>query len=376
MSESFGRLFISDQKEAVVCQWKIENLQLLLTPHDSSLETWAIDLKKTDLTLGGFNQDQIVLKQDRLTYYITRAEIEQNLRSLKIQRINQALGQETIRVRKDVRMSYVWLSGLVTIAIILAALVWWVTERAVHAAVAMTPASWDVELGKAAWRAQSVGSSEVTDPAVTEPVSKIVRTLTTPYQNDGFEFQLHVVNNEQVNAFAMPGGQMIVYTGLLQQADGPDEVAGVLAHEVQHVLQRHSLRNIYAQLRWQMALAVMVGDGSSLHSTLMSSGVAMAGLSYDRGMESEADREGILLLQKVNLPDHGMVNFFQKLDQKQGTGEKYLKYISTHPSSADRVSALQKFMKPAPAQTSVPEDWKVLQAALAKGTKDASRGSK
>jgi beta-barrel assembly-enhancing protease len=125
-----------------------------------------------------------------------------------------------------------------------------------------------------------------------------------------------------------------------------------------------------------MALAVMVGDGSSLHSTLMSSGVAMAGLSYDRGMESEADREGILLLQKVNLPDHGMVNFFQKLDQKQGTGEKYLKYISTHPSSADRVSALQKFMKPAPAQTSVPEDWKVLQAALAKGTKDASRGSK
>jgi Zn-dependent protease with chaperone function len=376
MSKSFGRLFIADQKEAVVCHWEIKNSELLLTPHDSTIETWAIDLKQTDLTLAGFNQDQIVLKQDRLTYYVTRAEIEQSLRSTHIQRITQSLGKESIRVKRDVHMSYVWLGVFLTVALLLLSLAWWVTERAVHGAVAMTPASWDVELGKAAWKAQSVGASEITDPAVTEPVGKLVRTLTTPYQNQGFDFQLHVVEDEQINAFAMPGGQMIVNTGLLKHADGPDEVAGVLAHEVQHVIQRHSIRNIYAQLRWQMALAVLVGDGSSLHGTLMSSGVALAGLSYDRGMESEADREGVLLLQKVNLPDHGMVSFFKKLEKQQGTGEKYLKYISTHPSSADRVSALQKFMKPAPTQTSVPNDWKALQAALAKGTKDASRGSK
>ena len=153
MSKSFGRLFIADQKEAVVCHWEIKNSELLLTPHDSTIETWAMDLKQSDLTLAGFNQDQIVLKQDRLTYYVTRAEIEQSLQSTHIQRITQSLGKESIRVKRDVHMSYVWLGVFLTVALLLLSLAWWVTERAVHGAVAMTPASWDVELGKAAWKA-------------------------------------------------------------------------------------------------------------------------------------------------------------------------------------------------------------------------------
>ena len=169
---------------------------------------------------------------------------------------------------------------------------------------------------------------------------------------------------------------MAVFTGLLKEAEGPDEVAGVLAHEIQHVVQRHGIRNIYSQLRWQMALAVLVGDGSSLHAQLLGSGAFLAGLSYGREMESEADREGLALLEKAGMPKSGMVKFFKKLDEQQGAVETYLKYLSTHPSSKDRISALEQQMTKAPGGGSVPVDWASLQTALGKGSKDAGRGRK
>ncbi|MBT9583702.1 M48 family metallopeptidase [bacterium] len=371
-----GRLFVAGQKEAVLCSWCLQGSHLILSAVEPGAGTWTLEVAQSDLTLGGFNEAQVVLKQGDLIFYGTRAEMENPLRLLGLERIHRALGKESTRVRSSVRRSYVWLSIFVAFLGLLGLAGWWVTERVVHVATGMTPVSWDVELGKAAWKTQQMGESEIKDPAIVKPVQEIVSLLSKPYQSQGYQFEVHVLDSPQVNAFAMPGGQMAVFTGLLKEAEGPDEVAGVLAHEIQHVVQRHGIRNIYSQLRWQMALAVLVGDGSSLHAQLLGSGAFLAGLSYGREMESEADREGLALLEKAGMPKGGMVKFFKKLDKQQGAVETYLKYLSTHPSSKDRISALEQQMTKAPGGGSVPVDWASLQTALGKGSKDAGRGRK
>jgi Zn-dependent protease with chaperone function len=374
--EQTGRLFVAGQKEAIVCRWHLEASQLVLTAVDPGGGPWALDVGQADLTLGGFNEAQVVLKQGDLIFYGTRSEMEVPLRSLGLQRIQRTLGKESRRVQHNVRMSYVWL-GVATLFLgLLGWLGWWVSERAVHVATAMTPVRWDVELGKTAWKTKPVDGREVTNPVIVKPVARLVARLTEPYAAQGYEFEVHVLENPQVNAFALPGGQIAVLTGLLQEAEGPDEVAGVLAHEIQHVVQRHGVRGIYSQLRWQLALAILMGDGATLHAQLMSSGAFLASLSYGREMETQADLEGMALLQKTGLPQGGMVKFFKKLDRQQGTAEQHLKYLSTHPTSADRIAVLEKLMTKAPRGGPVSKEWTSLQTALGKGTQDAGRGRK
>lgn len=373
--QEVGRLFIAGQKEAVVCRWDLQGTCLVLTPVKGG-ESQRLEVANAALTLGGFNEDQIVLKEGDLVFYAPRPALEKPLRQLGLERLHRTLGQEASRVRASVRMSYLWLGVIVFCLGLCGMFAWWVTEKAVMGATAMTPISWDVQLGKAAWQAQNFGTEELKDPAVVKPVEKIVELLTAPYAGQGFEFEVHVLDNPELNAFAMPGGQIAVFTGLLKAAEGPDELAGVLAHEIQHVVNRHGVRGVYSQLRWQMALAVLVGDHGSLHAQLMSGGAMLASLSYGRDMESEADREGLQLLKDTHLPQQGMVKFFKKLDEKQGTAERGLKYLSTHPTSAERINALEKLMTEAPGGKSVPVDWASLQKALGKGPVDASRGRK
>lgn len=363
MPELVGRLFVAGQKQAVVCGWSLEGSRLILQAV-SGTAVWQLDVAQSTLTLGGFNEDQIVLKQDELVFYAVRAELEGPLRGLGLERIHRALGQEKARVRRSLRLSYVVLVALIGLVLTAGWWVWWVTDRAVDAATAMTPVSWDVQLGKAV----SLGSmgSEVTDPKVVEPVRRMVAELSKPYEKEGFVFEVHVLDQDELNAFALPGGQIAVLTGLLRAAEGPDEVAGVLAHEIQHVVHRHSVRKIYGQLRWQLALSILVGDSRGLYAQLMSSGALLAGLSYDRDMESEADLQGMLLLKQVGYPQTGMLKFFKKLQRLQGTAEKHLKYLSTHPTSEDRLAALSKMLEGRSTASGPKIDWEGLQRALKK----------
>ncbi|MFN8610021.1 MAG: M48 family metallopeptidase [Vulcanimicrobiota bacterium] len=372
--EQVGRLFITGQTEAIVCRWELVGTYLQLQERAFEGRSWTMQPQRARLSLGGFNEDQIVLQEDALTFYASRPELEKPLRALGLLNVQQALGRESRRVRHNVRMSYVW-AGLLFMLLALSGLLgWWVSDRMVEAAAAMTPVSWDVELGRASYRALGFGTREIHDPRLVRPLQDLADQLTRPYQGQGLAFEVHLVKDPQVNAFALPGGQIIICTGLLESAQGGDELVGVLAHEVQHVVGRHGVRAIYSQLRWQLALTVLVGDSSQLHAQLLSSATFLAGLSYSRDSESEADRQGIALLAQLQWPQQGLVKFFQRLDRQQGEMERHLKYLSTHPASAERKAALEKMLSPQPTERSVPLDWSAIRSALGRGNQDVSPG--
>lgn len=373
-----ARLFIPEHKEAIICHWSWQGTRLLLQackPSEAGFGSWTLEVSQAELELGGFNEDQVVLKQDGLTFYCQRSDIETELRRLGLMRIGQKLGAETSRVRHQWRMSWVLLGVCLMLVLGGVGFLIWGSDRIVELAARRSPVSWDVELGKLAWKSQMASMQEVRDPRVVGPVKAMVAEITRPYQGQGFEFEVHVLDSPELNAFAMPGGQMAVYTGLLKEASGPQEVMGVLAHEVQHVVCRHGMRSIYGGLRWQLVAFLLAGDGTGLHSQLLSSGAFLATLSYGRDMEREADRQGVKLLQADGYDASGMVTFFKKLDQKQGALEGKLKYLSTHPTSKERIENLEELIQGAPKGGQVKVDWASLQAALGKGTTVESRGS-
>ena len=168
----------------------------------------------------------------------------------------------------------------------------------------------------------------------------------------------------------MPGGIIVVHTGLLRQAGSPGELAGVLAHEVQHVEQRHSLRQMITSLGWGALVAVTIGDISAVAAML----AHQAGTMYfSRDMEEEADRLGVQALQRARIRPDGMLTFFQKLGEENKDKAQAPGWISSHPQTAARVQRVTALIDATPCPACLPlgsSHWQVMKAVLPAGDKN------
>jgi predicted Zn-dependent protease len=162
----------------------------------------------------------------------------------------------------------------------------------------------------------------------------------------GYEFEYAVLESPDVNAFALPGGKFVVFTGLVAQARRPEEVAGVLAHEFQHALLRHSLQRMVRAAGLRAVLALVAGDLEGLGAVVLDAGVQIRELSYGRDQEREADLAAIDLLAAAGIDPAGLPDFFERLAAKEaapggGAGGKALTLLSTHPASLERSTLLR-----------------------------------
>ncbi|MCP5279780.1 MAG: M48 family metallopeptidase [Thiobacillus sp.] len=193
----------------------------------------------------------------------------------------------------------------------------------------------EVKLGEMAL-AQMRGGMEFLpeDAPADEVVERIGVRLTA---GSKYPFHFYVVRDPRVNAFALPGGPVVVFTGLLEAAHGADEVAGVLAHEASHVERRHVLRNMIHALGLRAVMAVALGDFAGGIWGDMAG--RLAELSYGRDLEREADLDGLDLLRKAGLPAEGMASFFEKMAARE---DGSIELLSSHPASEERLRALRE----------------------------------
>jgi predicted Zn-dependent protease len=160
-----------------------------------------------------------------------------------------------------------------------------------------------------------------------------------------------------VNAFALPGGSILVMRGLIEFAQSPDELAGVLAHEMGHVAARHSLQKLMEQLGIGFFFGILLGDIGT--GTIAVAGETLLLLSYSRGFESEADDLGLARLAAVGLDPRGLADLFVRLEEKSGEAPDWMRLLSTHPLDAARVA---KFAAaPAGDSSLSPEAWQALR---------------
>jgi|GEM_PF-2398855 len=232
------------------------------------------------------------------------------------------------------------------------------------------PTSVDVQFGDAALPSVlmqiSPGKKEVKDKYVQKEVDQIVGRLLKGLDKNDFKFRVHILDTPMVNAFALPGGHMVVTTGILSKMGSAEELAGVMAHEISHVTQRHSVRSLVVKAGIALMIQAWIGNPQGISGFLVSNAGKLGELGYSRGMESESDREGLKLLKKTGISPKGFKEFLlriKKLHKGKEAGG-VLKFLSTHPATDDRIKTLDKIVRKAgPYQVSLLKtDWTKLQS--------------
>ena len=207
------------------------------------------------------------------------------------------------------------------------------------------PHEWEKKIGSYALEQYKLGKAIINDTEVNAAVNSIVQRID---QFDGADvaYQLTVVDADMVNAFAFPGGFVVVTSGLIKQADAPEQVAAVLAHELTHVLQRHGIRKLVRQAGVGVVLGIVFGDTSAL-SHLIELSSQLNSLAFDRDQERQADEGAVKILREAGISPSHLAAFFDKIKQADAVSGNVPELFRTHPLTENRVSQLAGAIEPA-----------------------------
>ncbi len=184
----------------------------------------------------------------------------------------------------------------------------------------------------------------VTDPVINEYINRIGQNLVRN-SDARVPFTIKVLDTDEVNAFALPGGFFYVNSGLILAADDEAELAGVMAHEIAHVAARHATKNMTRAQIWNIASVPLIFIGGPVAyaiSEVASIAVPMTYLKFSRDAEREADLLGLEYDYAAGYDPHAFVEFFEKLNVDGKKKHSALaKAFATHPMNADRIQAAQ-----------------------------------
>jgi len=269
------------------------------------------------------------------------------------------------------------------------------------------PTTWEEKLGQDYFQTLFKKSIKEPDPQVRKALDAISKRLLTAVPDQPYQFRIHVHPSKMVNAMALPGGTIVVFQGLINATETPEELAGVLAHEFQHVLKRHSTRNIIRSEAINLFGMIISGNSDSMTNVILQAGSVLEHLRYSRQLESQADAEGMKMMLATHVDPQGMIRVFEKLEEEQHrqlnsmkkdkktadpekkdsaendskkkdkegiTLPEWTNYLSTHPEGNDRVEVLKKLskhsvQKPRPLLPGF--DWKSMHRET-KETKDSN----
>jgi beta-barrel assembly-enhancing protease len=151
---------------------------------------------------------------------------------------------------------------------------------------------------------------------------------------------LDVVNLDIENAFALPGGNILVFDGLLKNLKHPNELAGILSHEIAHAYYRHPTENLFKEIGTFAVIGLVFGDVTG-GTVLAGLGKLLIGSAYSREAEREADKLGVELMNTVGFDARPLGDFLMRLDAKQGTIENMFSFVLTHPASKKRAEQIK-----------------------------------
>ena len=217
--------------------------------------------------------------------------------------------------------------------------------------VAKIPVEWEVTIGQSILNILPV--EEKPDPNVLSVLQDTVDLLGESVQGDQpYDLKVYILPAKMVNALALPGGPIVVFEGLLAKAESPEELAGVLAHEIQHILLRHSTRGILRNMAENFMVTLFLGDVNAVMKGIVQVAGELKTLGLSREMEEEADQKGMELILSANINPHGMIRIFEKLTQEELLNKEpseeavsaemeFSSYFSTHPSGRSRLAKLE-----------------------------------
>lgn len=223
---------------------------------------------------------------------------------------------------------------------------WWLYTSLLPHAHVLVSTDREVALGELVHEALVDNWDVVEDDRLSKLLSQMVEELSA--EDSPYEIRVTVVKDDTPNAFAAPGGRIVVFTGLLQLCPDPDVLAGVLAHEIAHVEQRHSLKRLLRAFGVAYFATSVIGGGIEEFATAetlseLSSGLLV--LQHSREQERESDRIAVAKLQHANRSQSGLARFFAGIQTDETRElESGLAWLSTHPTSDDRIEQIGRLV--------------------------------
>ncbi|WP_416861533.1 M48 family metalloprotease [Helicobacter ganmani] len=181
-------------------------------------------------------------------------------------------------------------------------------------------------------------------------IQRVGQRIADVAERPDFVWEFYLLEDEQVNAFCLPGGKVFVYTGLIPLVASDDELAVVLSHEIAHTILRHGAERMSMQTLQQIGgglLGVIIGSAAPGYSNLFNQAYSIGSnvgvmLPFSRSHELEADKAGILLMQKAGYNPKAAISFWQKMSKN---GEKNPSdFLSTHPNDSKRIAEIEKLL--------------------------------
>jgi len=208
------------------------------------------------------------------------------------------------------------------------------------------PPSWEKKAGDQLFTLIQSEQQLVEMDSLKKVFLKVAEPLIAEARKKGVDVEVYFSKDPTINAFALPGGKVVIQYGLIKNAKSWEEVMGVMGHELAHVSERHHVRSIINSLGIYAVLSAMIGDVTAIAGTIASSGSDLASLSNSRKFETEADEQGFKFLQQAHINPQGLIDFFGTLEKEH---EKSvlddLSFLSTHPVTKDRIAHLKKLLK-------------------------------
>lgn len=195
----------------------------------------------------------------------------------------------------------------------------------------------EVAFGKGMYR--SIVNEEKIDSNVSRLMNSFAKQL---HLSDRYNIHITVIKSKTINAFALPGGNIVVYSGIIKAIKSSDELVALLSHEATHINKRHSLKSVFSNMGSSVIISVLTQGSSNVFFENVN---VLNRLSYSRGLEKEADTEGMYLMLQNKVNVSGMKKLMEEL-QKQNAGmPSVLSFMSTHPLTEDRIKNADLFMQ-------------------------------
>lgn len=250
--------------------------------------------------------------------------------------------------RKDLRGANVtvraagWIGAT---AAILAGL-WFLLPLAAGPIASRVPLSWEEGLGRTVQRQalalMAPESRMCTESAGRRAIDRLVQRLSAA-RPSRYRFRVAVVDSKTVNAFAAPGGYIVVFRGLIDRSAGPGGLAGVLAHEMGHVIERHSIEGLVKALGLSFVMGALIGDTSGFAGIAADMAQTLAASKFSRDAEREADRVAVEMLNRANISGRGFHAFFRMVARQDGSGDSAIgRYFASHPATGGRAQFVEE----------------------------------
>ncbi len=203
----------------------------------------------------------------------------------------------------------------------------------------LIPSSVEQDIGKEVARDVEKEEKMLNNSEVQSYVNQLGQKVAKVCDRKNIKYRFRVIDKDEINAFACPGGYIYVYSGLMKILDNEAQLASILAHEVGHVVARHSVKRLQAVFGYNILMEIALGSKmSAMARKAVDASVGLIIQGYGRENEFEADNMGVLYTKKINLNPNGMVQVFEKFKKMEGKPPSTLeKLLSSHPPTQDRI---------------------------------------